>query len=154
MFGCSCWQRFVLSLPSHNLLLCSYKWGFGRWSLERRLLFFETNWAFFAGFGKLESSYSLDHAYQVFCVIFPHYLSFTPGSPCVLATFFFSPLVSAGVMAVLFPLVSILTKFVFLNTGTASALADAFFLLNVCEQHFCAAAVCPHCNSFKPWGHS
>ncbi|KAL2643071.1 hypothetical protein R1flu_010658 [Riccia fluitans] len=53
-----------------------YKWSFARWSLERRLHFFETNWAFFAGFG----------------------------SPCVLATFFLSPLVSAGVMNVLFPL--------------------------------------------------
>ncbi|KAG6544896.1 hypothetical protein Mapa_013586 [Marchantia paleacea] len=53
-----------------------YKWGFAKWNLERRLLFFETNWAFFAGFG----------------------------SPCVLATFFLSPLVSAGVMNVLFPL--------------------------------------------------
>jgi hypothetical protein len=29
------------------------------------------------------------------------------GSPCVIATFFFSPLVSAGVMAILFPLVSL-----------------------------------------------
>jgi hypothetical protein len=57
----------------------SYKWGFARWSLEKRLNFFETNWAFFAGFG----------------------------SPCVIATFFFSPLVSAGVMAILFPLVSL-----------------------------------------------
>lgn len=53
-----------------------YKWGFAQWNLERRLLFFETNWAFFAGFG----------------------------SPCVLATFFFTPFVSYGVMAILFPL--------------------------------------------------
>lgn len=30
------------------------------------------------------------------------------GSPCVLATFAFSPLVGGGVMAVVFPLVSIL----------------------------------------------
>ncbi|KAJ7571683.1 hypothetical protein O6H91_01G172500 [Diphasiastrum complanatum] len=61
-----------------------YKWNFARWSLEKRLVFFETNWAFFAGFG----------------------------SPCVLATFFFSPLVSAGVMAILFPL------FVLVATGS------------------------------------
>lgn len=61
-----------------------YRWGFAQWSLERRLLFFETNWAFFAGFG----------------------------SPCVLATFFFSQFVSYGVMAILFPL------FVLVATGS------------------------------------
>ncbi|XP_059653548.1 protein EI24 homolog isoform X2 [Cornus florida] len=66
------------------LLLCwmyayycfEYKWNLSGLSLERRLDFFESNCAFFAGFG----------------------------SPCVLAIFFFSPLVSYGVMAILFPL--------------------------------------------------
>ncbi|KVH93529.1 Etoposide-induced 2.4 [Cynara cardunculus var. scolymus] len=53
-----------------------YKWNFSGLSLDKRLDFFESNWAFFAGFG----------------------------SPCVLAIFFFSPLVSYGVMAVLFPM--------------------------------------------------
>eukprot|EP00249_Psilotum_nudum_P001417 c13889_g1_i2 orf=332-1306(-) len=53
-----------------------YKWGFARWSLERRLIFFESNWAFFAGFG----------------------------SPYVLATSFFSPFIRCGVVAILFPL--------------------------------------------------
>jgi len=53
-----------------------YKWGLCGWSLEKRLLSFESNWAFFAGFG----------------------------SPCVLATFFLSPLVGGGVMAVVFPI--------------------------------------------------
>ncbi|XP_020588101.1 protein EI24 homolog isoform X2 [Phalaenopsis equestris] len=53
-----------------------YKWNLSELSLDRRLEFFETNWAFFAGFG----------------------------SPCVLAVCFFSRLVSYGVMAMLFPL--------------------------------------------------
>ncbi|KAG7032380.1 Protein EI24-like protein, partial [Cucurbita argyrosperma subsp. argyrosperma] len=37
-----------------------------------------------------------------------------PGSPCVLAIFFFSPLVSYGVMAILFPL------FVLTATGSVA----------------------------------
>jgi len=53
-----------------------YKWNFSEVALDKRLDYFESNWAFFAGFG----------------------------SPCVLAIFFVSPLVSYGVMAVLFPL--------------------------------------------------
>ncbi|MCD9559032.1 hypothetical protein HAX54_016757 [Datura stramonium] len=53
-----------------------YKWNLSGLSLDKRLDFFESNWAFFAGFG----------------------------NPCVLAIFLFSPLVSCGVMAVLFPL--------------------------------------------------
>nr|GLL45613.1 protein EI24 homolog [Ipomoea trifida] len=53
-----------------------YKWNLSGLSLDKRLDFFETNWAFFAGFG----------------------------SPCALAIFLFSPLVSYGVMAILFPL--------------------------------------------------
>ncbi|KAF9608494.1 hypothetical protein IFM89_009860 [Coptis chinensis] len=53
-----------------------YKWNLDELGIDKRLDFFESNWAFFAGFG----------------------------SPCVLAIFFFSPLVSYGVMAVLFPL--------------------------------------------------
>ncbi|XP_057494448.1 protein EI24 homolog isoform X2 [Actinidia eriantha] len=61
-----------------NFLLLSwmYKWNLSGLSLDKRLDFFESNWAFFAGFG----------------------------NPCVLAAFFFSPLVSYGVMAILFPL--------------------------------------------------
>ncbi|CAM6124814.1 unnamed protein product [Calypogeia fissa] len=68
--------NFVLLSWLYAYYCFDYKWGFSRWSLEKRLYFFETNWAFFAGFG----------------------------SPCVLATFFLSPLISAGVMNVLFPL--------------------------------------------------
>ncbi|XP_062177215.1 protein EI24 homolog isoform X2 [Alnus glutinosa] len=61
-----------------NFLLLSwiYKWNFSEVALDKRLDFFESNWPYFAGFG----------------------------SPCVLAIFFFSPLVSYGVMAILFPL--------------------------------------------------
>uniref|UniRef100_A0A0D6R3N1 Uncharacterized protein n=1 Tax=Araucaria cunninghamii TaxID=56994 RepID=A0A0D6R3N1_ARACU len=53
-----------------------YKWNFIRRSLDSRISFFETNWAFFAGFG----------------------------SPCVIPTVFSSQLVSGGIMAILFPL--------------------------------------------------
>ncbi|PHT89263.1 Protein EI24 -like protein [Capsicum annuum] len=53
-----------------------YKWNLSGLSLDKRLDLFESNWAFFAGFG----------------------------NPCVLAIFLFSPLVSCGVMAILFPL--------------------------------------------------
>ncbi|XP_073028845.1 protein EI24 homolog isoform X2 [Primulina eburnea] len=61
-----------------NFLLLSwmYKWNYSGLSLDKRLDFFESNWPFFAGFG----------------------------SPCVLAVFFLSPLVSYGVMATLYPL--------------------------------------------------
>ncbi|XP_024526006.1 protein EI24 homolog isoform X2 [Selaginella moellendorffii] len=67
---------FVLLSWLYAYYCFEYKWGLAQWSLERRLVFFETNWAFFSGFG----------------------------SPCVLATFFFSPLVSTGVTAILYPL--------------------------------------------------
>ncbi|MCL7037848.1 hypothetical protein MKW94_023490 [Papaver nudicaule] len=53
-----------------------YKWSLAEVSLEKRLDFFESNWAFFAGFG----------------------------CPCVLPVLFYSRLVSGGVVAVLFPL--------------------------------------------------
>ncbi|KAI5056569.1 hypothetical protein GOP47_0028387 [Adiantum capillus-veneris] len=53
-----------------------YAWGYAKWSLEKRLMFFETNWAFFAGFG----------------------------SPCVIATLPLTGLVQDGVLAFLFPL--------------------------------------------------
>nr|XP_043627086.1 protein EI24 homolog [Erigeron canadensis] len=68
--------NFVLLSWMYAYYCFEYKWNFSGLSLDKRLDFFETNWAFFAGFG----------------------------SPCVLAIFFFSPLVSYGVMAVLFPL--------------------------------------------------
>ncbi|WVY93668.1 hypothetical protein V8G54_032756 [Vigna mungo] len=63
-----------------------YKWNFNEVALDRRLDYFESYWPFFAGFG----------------------------SPCVLAIFFFSPLVSYGIMAILFPL------FVLTATGSES----------------------------------
>ncbi|EOX97157.1 Uncharacterized protein TCM_006248 isoform 6, partial [Theobroma cacao] len=76
--------NFLLLSWMYAYYCFEYKWNFSEWGLEKRLDFFETNWAFFAGFG----------------------------SPCVLAIFFFSPLVSYGVMAILFPL------FVLTATGT------------------------------------
>ncbi|XVE48605.1 hypothetical protein DITRI_Ditri01bG0014800 [Diplodiscus trichospermus] len=76
--------NFILLSWMYAYYCFEYKWNFSEWGLEKRLDFFETNWAFFAGFG----------------------------SPCVLAIFFFSPLVSYGVMAILFPL------FVLTATGT------------------------------------
>eukprot|EP00250_Pteridium_aquilinum_P005594 c15666_g1_i1 orf=267-1220(-) len=70
----------LLMIPLRSWLYAyyffDYAWGYAEWSLERRLTFFETNWAFFAGFG----------------------------SPCLLATFSLSGLVQEGVLALLFPL--------------------------------------------------
>ncbi|THF96334.1 hypothetical protein TEA_015367 [Camellia sinensis var. sinensis] len=65
-----------LSSSSNATQMDKYKWNFSGLSLDKRLDFFESNWIFFAGFG----------------------------NPCVLAIFLFSPLVSYGVMSILFPL--------------------------------------------------
>ncbi|KAI0507852.1 hypothetical protein KFK09_013980 [Dendrobium nobile] len=67
---------FLLNAWMYAYYCFEYKWNLSELSLDKRLEFFESNWAFFAGFG----------------------------SPCVLAIFFFSRLVSYGVMAILFPL--------------------------------------------------
>ncbi|KAJ4717382.1 protein EI24-like [Melia azedarach] len=69
-------MNFLLLSWMYAYYCFEYKWNFTEVGLDKRLDFFETNWAFFAGFG----------------------------SPCVLAIFFFSPLISYGVMAILFPL--------------------------------------------------
>ncbi|XP_021901594.1 protein EI24 homolog isoform X5 [Carica papaya] len=82
-----CMPTTVMTLE----LIGRYKWNFSEVPLDKRLDFFESNWAFFAGFG----------------------------SPCVLAIFFFSPLVSYGVMAILFPL--------FVLTATSSGAEKAIF---------------------------
>lgn len=68
--------NFILQSWIYAYYCFEYKWNFIEWSLSKRIYFFETNWAFFAGFG----------------------------SPCVLATFFSSQLISSGIMAILFPL--------------------------------------------------
>ncbi|KAK3028239.1 hypothetical protein RJ639_037573, partial [Escallonia herrerae] len=69
-------------------------------SLDKRLDFFESNWAFFAGFGLEKSKlWKMEEGEGVEWMSFPSY-----GSPCALAIFLFSPLVSYGVMAILFPL--------------------------------------------------
>ncbi|CAL5379849.1 unnamed protein product [Camellia sinensis] len=68
--------NFLLLSWMYAYYCFEYKWNFSGLSLDKRLDFFESNWAFFAGFG----------------------------NPCILAIFFFSPLVSYGVMAILFPL--------------------------------------------------
>ncbi|KDP42415.1 hypothetical protein JCGZ_00212 [Jatropha curcas] len=78
--------NFVLLSWMYAYYCFEYKWNLSEVALDRRLDFFESNWAFFAGFG----------------------------SPCVLAIFFFSPLVSYGVMAILFPL------FVLAATGSGA----------------------------------
>ncbi|KAL5787286.1 hypothetical protein ACOSP7_004235 [Xanthoceras sorbifolium] len=80
--------NFLLLSWMYAYYCFEYKWNFSEVSLDKRLDFFESNWPFFAGFG----------------------------SPCVLAIFFFSPLVSYGVMAVLFPL--------FVLTATGSGAED------------------------------
>lgn len=68
--------NFLLLSWMYAYYCFEYKWNLSEVSLENRLEFFQSNWAFFAGFG----------------------------NPCVLAIFFFTPLVSYGVMALLFPL--------------------------------------------------
>lgn len=68
--------NFLLLSWMYAYYCYEYKWNFLEIPLEKRLEFFESNWAFFAGFG----------------------------SPCVLAIFFLSPLVSGALMAILFPL--------------------------------------------------
>ncbi|XP_051146515.1 protein EI24 homolog [Andrographis paniculata] len=68
--------NFLLLSWMYAYYCFEYKWNYSGLSLDKRLEFFESNWPFFAGFG----------------------------SPCVLSAFFFSPLVSYGVMAILYPL--------------------------------------------------
>ncbi|CAJ2649218.1 unnamed protein product [Trifolium pratense] len=68
--------NFLLLSWMYAYYCFEYKWNFNEVALDRRLDYFESYWPFFAGFG----------------------------SPCVLAIFFFSPLVGYGIMAILFPL--------------------------------------------------
>ncbi|KAF2535469.1 hypothetical protein F2Q68_00020616 [Brassica cretica] len=70
--------NFLLLSWMYAYYCYEYKWNFLEIPLVKRLEFFESNWAFFAGFG----------------------------SPGVLAIFFLSPLVSGALMAILFPLVT------------------------------------------------
>ncbi|EEF33379.1 P53 induced protein, putative [Ricinus communis] len=83
--------NFILLSWMYAYYCFEYKWNLSEVALDRRLDFFESNWAFFAGFG----------------------------SPCVLAIFFFSPLISYGVMAILFPL--------FVLTATGSRAEQLIF---------------------------
>ncbi|KAK3142583.1 hypothetical protein QOZ80_4BG0348550 [Eleusine coracana subsp. coracana] len=69
-------MNFVLLSLMYAYYCFDYRWNFFAVSLNKRLDFFESNWAFFAGFG----------------------------GPCVLPIFFLSPLTSYGVMAILYPL--------------------------------------------------
>ncbi|KAG9130619.1 hypothetical protein Leryth_011876 [Lithospermum erythrorhizon] len=84
--------NFLLLSWMYAYYCFEYKWNLTGLSLDKRLDFFESNWAFFLGFG----------------------------NPCVLAIFLFSPLVSYGVMAILFPL--------FVLTATGSE-ADQIIIL-------------------------
>ncbi|XP_019703907.1 protein EI24 homolog isoform X1 [Elaeis guineensis] len=68
--------NFLLLSLIYAYYCFEYKWNFSEVSLNERLEFFESNWAFFAGFG----------------------------SPCVLPILFFSTLVSYGIMAILYPM--------------------------------------------------
>ncbi|WCJ18454.1 hypothetical protein M5689_000803 [Euphorbia peplus] len=84
--------NFILLSWMYAYYCFEYKWNLSEVSLDRRLDFFESNWAFFAGFG----------------------------SPCVVAIFFLSSLVSYGVMAILFPL--------FVLTATSTDAEQDIFL--------------------------
>ncbi|GAQ91271.1 etoposide-induced 2.4 mRNA [Klebsormidium nitens] len=90
MFAVFVIQVYAVSIvpyvgPTMNFLLLSwlyayycydYKWSSAGWSLDERLSFFETHWAFFAGFG----------------------------APCTIATYFLPFFASAAVWALIFPL--------------------------------------------------
>ncbi|PIA47253.1 hypothetical protein AQUCO_01400142v1 [Aquilegia coerulea] len=67
---------FVFNSWMYAYYSFEYKWNLDELGLDKRLDIFESHWAFFAGFG----------------------------SPCILACYIFPPLVSYGVMALLFPL--------------------------------------------------
>ncbi|KAF6147888.1 hypothetical protein GIB67_014468 [Kingdonia uniflora] len=84
--------NFLLLSWMYAYYCFEYKWNLVELGLDKRLDFFESNWAFFFGFG----------------------------SPCVLAIFFCSPLVSYGVMAILFPLYYDKYDFQFVLTATGS----------------------------------
>ncbi|KAL1320046.1 hypothetical protein HN51_064796 [Arachis hypogaea] len=81
--------NFLLLAWMYAYYCFEYKWNFNEVPLDKRLDYFQSYWPFFAGFG----------------------------SPCVLAIFFFSPLVSYGIMAILYPL--------FVLTATASRAEQA-----------------------------
>ncbi|KAL5566466.1 hypothetical protein UlMin_030472 [Ulmus minor] len=68
--------NFLLLSWMYAYYCFEYKWNLSEVDLDKRLEFFESNWAFFAGFG----------------------------SPCVIPVLYFSPLVTYGIMAILFPL--------------------------------------------------
>ncbi|XP_074296509.1 protein EI24 homolog isoform X1 [Silene latifolia] len=68
--------KFLLLCWMYGYYSFEYKWNLSEVTLDRRLDFFETNWAFFAGFG----------------------------TPCALVIFSFPTLESSAVMATLFPL--------------------------------------------------
>lgn len=53
IFFLICWMHYGQDICSLKLLSFSrYKWNFSGLRLDKRLDFFESNWAFFAGFGK------------------------------------------------------------------------------------------------------
>eukprot|EP00158_Paraphelidium_tribonemae_P003182 Partr_v1_DN25940_c1_g1_i1_m68594 putative Etoposide induced 2.4 mRNA len=66
---------FVLICWLYAYYSFEYNWMSKGWSLERRLIYFESHWAYFAGFGL----------------------------PCTLFTFWFPQLVGGGLFALLFP---------------------------------------------------
>ncbi|XP_020530647.1 protein EI24 homolog isoform X2 [Amborella trichopoda] len=68
-------MNFLLLSWMYAYYCFEYKWSLSVQGLDKRLNFFETNWAFFAGFG----------------------------SPCAVVTFLFSQLVGYAIMATLFP---------------------------------------------------
>ncbi|THG05333.1 hypothetical protein TEA_003006 [Camellia sinensis var. sinensis] len=51
--------NFLLLSWMYAYYCFEYKWNFSGLSLDKRLDFFESNWAFFAGFGKFSFSYEL-----------------------------------------------------------------------------------------------
>lgn len=96
------WSYYV-NLPNKGFH-CRYQWNFSSIPLKKRLDFFESNWAFFTGFGNV-FYFTGSLATLINRKLNAGFVWFT-GSPCVLAIFFLSPLVSGALMAILFPLVN------------------------------------------------
>ncbi|KAL0585849.1 hypothetical protein ABG067_004383 [Albugo candida] len=86
----------------YALYCFEYKWSLAGWTLERKLMHLEKNWAYFAGFG----------------------------SPFTLATFFVPNFVSKGVFALLFPvflLLAIACDYSTLDTQQSAAFNFSIF---------------------------
>ena len=100
-FVCVCWLysfycfEFVLIYISfcHVQLISNlrYKWVYLGWRVEEQVVYFESHWAYFAGFG------------MGWCYHFVSSANIS-GFPFTVLTFFFPLFISSGIFALMFPL--------------------------------------------------